>query len=134
MTLLEEVRTFLNAIGSLGTIKIGTMPETPDAVCCLYEYGGKDPVGRFGVTGIGYENPAIQVVFRGDPEDYIAPRVKADTAWKALAAFQPGALGSGVTTVYLTIQPKQSPFLLEPGDRNKRIKIACNFYIMKEPS
>ena len=135
MSILTEVKAFLDAIGpgTLGTITIGKMPASPDVIGTLYEYGGLGPEGRFGVTGIGYEHCAIQLVFRGAVEDYASPRTKAETAYRALAAIQPGVLAPGAT-VYLRIDPVQSPFPLESPDGNLRVKIACNFYAMKELS
>ena len=133
MSVLTEVKAFLDAIGTLGTITIGSMPASPDVMGTLYEYGGQGPERRFGVTGVGYEKPAFQLVFRGVAFDYASPRTKAETAWRALAAVLPGATVSGAT-VYLHIDPQQSPFPTEPPDANNRVRIGCNFYATKEPS
>ena len=133
-TLLYEVKIKLDSLGGLGTITIGTMPETPDAVGTLYEYGGQAPERAFGVVGVKYEKPAFQLVFRGAPNDYKGPRDKCELAWRFLMGVLPGPLGAGIVTEYLEIDPQQSPFPTEPADGNKRIKIGCNFYAMKVPS
>lgn len=134
MTILAEIKTILDALGTLGTIKIGFMPATPDEIGVLYEYGGQSPERRFGMSGIGYDKPAFQLVFRGAAYDYNGPRQKADTAWRFLAGINPGPLGSGITTVYLTIDPQQSPHPVAAVDLNNRHQIGCNFYVKKEPS
>ena len=134
MIVLFEIKTFLDILGTLGTLTIGEMPATPDAIGTLREYGGQIPDRKFGVTGIGYEKPSIQLCFRGAPHDYSGPRTKSEIAWKALATVVPGALCAGVSTEYLMITPIQSPFPLGPMDANNRHIIACNFWITKVPS
>lgn len=131
---LVELKALLDTLGTLGTIKIGNMPESPDAVGILYEYGGLSPDGQFGVAGIKYEKPSVQLVFRGIPNDYVGPRNKSEIAWRFLASVQPGPLGAGINTPYLRIWPIQSPFDLNPMDANLRTLIACNFYVHKELS
>ena len=134
MSVLPEIKSKLDSISGLGTIVSGSMPATPHAIGVLREYGGLAPDGRFGVTGVGYERPSVQLIFRGEPFDYSGPRTKAEIAWRALAAIIPGALGSGVSTEYLTVYPQQSPFSIAPMDVNSRYYIGCNFYITKVPS
>ena len=134
MSILTEIKTLLDALGTLGTIKIGPMPPTPDAIGVIQEYSGQMPERRFGVSGVGYEKPAFQLVFRGIAFDYSGPRTKAETAFRYLMTIQPGALGAGVTTIYLKIDPVQSPFPVAPMDLNNRHYIGCNFYATKEPS
>lgn len=130
--LLNDVKKFLDNLGTLGIIKIGALPPSPDAVGAIYEYGGRTPEHRFGIAGIGYEHPAFQLAFRGAPADFAGPRALAIIAWRALAAIQPGTLVIG-SAIYLRIDAQQSPFQLEPVDENNRIRILCNYYAMKEP-
>jgi hypothetical protein len=131
MTLLDEIKIFLDLIGTLGTIKKGYMPGTPDEMGMLKEYGGQSPERKFGVAGVGYEKPSFQLVFRGSPFDYNGPRAKAEIAFRALSAITPGALCAGVTTEYLMIEPQQSPHPTEPIDSNNRHNIGINFYATK---
>jgi hypothetical protein len=131
MSVLTEIQTYLTSLGTLGVIKIGFMPATPDVLGVLYEYGGQMPERAYGVAGIKYEKPAFQHVFRGAPLDYAGPRAKAEIAYRALAAVQPGALGGGVSTEYLMIDPQQAPHPVEPVDVNNRHYIGVNFYAMK---
>lgn len=127
----QEVKLALDNLGTLGTIKIGSMEASPDVLGAIYEYGGAPTEGLFGVVGVGYENPALQIMFRGIPFDYAGPMEKARIAWAFLAAVQPGTISTGSAT-YLTIKPQQSPRSLG-RDKNERYEIVCNFYARKEP-
>ena len=126
-----EIKTFLDLLGTLGTITIGFMPASPDEIGTLYEYGGLPIERQFGVAGVKYEKPSIQLVFRGAPDDYTGPRILAEIAYRALAAIQPGELCTGVTTEYLMVTPQQPPHPTEPIDNENRHNIGCNFYIEK---
>lgn len=134
MTVATEIKAYLDSLGSLGTIKIGHLPPTPNVVGVIYEYGGMAPERRFGVVGVGYAKPSIQVAFRGEPYDYNGPYAKVVIVQQALMSIQPGALGGGVSTVYLTIDPQQEPHPVAPMDDNNRHLIGVNFFIVKEPS
>lgn len=131
---LAEVKTKLDALGTLGTIKIGYMGAEPDVLGCLYEYGGFIPDRGYGVVGIQYEYSTFQLVFRGAPYDYLGPRAKAEIAYRYLMTLQPGALGAGVTTVYLKIDALQPPHPVAAVDANYRHPIGVNFRAMKELS
>jgi len=128
---IEEMYSFLNALGTLGLLKKHAMPDEPDEVGCIYEYPGQHPEGRFGVVGIGYEKPALQIMFRGAPLDPVTPRTKAEIAYRALAAIQPGPQ-SGVQ--YLTVTPQQAPFAIQLRDEKNRHRFGFNVYLYKEPS
>lgn len=134
MTPIEEVKARLVALGTLGTIKIGPLPPSPDVICVLKEYAGRKPERRFGVLGIGYEYPAIQVLFRGAPDDYLSPRNLAEIAYRNLASVQPGRITPAIATQYLMVDPQQSPSPILAQDKEKRHIIGFNIYIMKEPS
>lgn len=134
MITAQEIKAKLDSLGTLGTITIGHMPASPDVVGTIYEYGGREAERGFGVSGIKYEKPALQIVFRGAPNDYIGPRNKAEIAWRYLPTIQPGALGAGVTTEYLMIDPQQSVFPMQPQDANMRHALGFNIYITKVPS
>jgi hypothetical protein len=134
MTPIEEIRTLLVALGSLGTITTGNMPDTPDVMGTIYAYGGTEGIRAFGQSGFKYERPAIQVAFRGIPNDFTGPTNKAYIAWNYLPTVLPGPLGAGITTEYHFINPQQSPFPVAPQDVNKRWKIGFNVYLTKKPS
>ncbi len=126
-----ELKAALDTLGTLGTIKVGTMDTSPNTLGALYEYGGMVGHGQFGYVGVKYEKPAIQLMFRGEPNDYTGPMDKSIIAYRYLAAIQPGALGSGPE--YLTVVPQGVPYSLGQ-DNNKRYEIVCNYYVTKERS
>lgn len=125
-----DVKTQLDTLGTLGTLLIGGLPPSPDVIGAIHEYAGPPPEGQFGVVGIGFETPAIQIIFRGEPDDYETPMNRARIAWAHLAGLQPGELTVG-SVEYLMFKPQQSPFSLGK-DENRRYEIACNYYVMKE--
>ena len=129
----SEIVAFLNTLG-VGTISIGSIPSSPDATGVLYEYGGQSAERRYGITGVGYENPAFQLVFRGVPGDYSGPRAKAETCLRALMGIQPGKIIPSINTIYLTLDPQQAVFPVIPIDANNRHHLGFNFYVKKEPS
>lgn len=133
MTTGEEIKGYLDIIGTFGTLTVGFMPDTTGAIGTIYEYGGQQDDPRFGIPGIGYEKPAIQVAFRGVAFDYFGPRVKAESAYRLLAAIQPGVLpGTGFPTKYNMIRPQQPPHPVKEMDTKNRHTIGVNFYIDKE--
>ncbi len=126
-----ELKNYLDELGCLGPIRVGFLDASPDEMGVIYEYGGINAEGRFGVVGVGWENPSIQILFRGAPNDYATPMARARIAWQHLMSVQPGALPNGNNTEYLKITPQQSPFSLG-RDGNQRFEIVCNYYVMKE--
>lgn len=139
MAMLNEIAAKLAAlgVGVVGTtIFIGAMPETPAACCALYEYGGQAPEMGFGTPGIAFETPAVQVVFRGEANDYAGPRALAETAYRGLTAVETATLSAGAggtSAFYHWIHAQQAPFLLRRDD-SQRVYIAVNFYAEKELS
>lgn len=135
MSLLAEVGMHLASLG-LGTVAtsifLGHMPDAPSVCCSLHEYGGAPAELGFGVAGVQFEHPGLQVRFRGEPRDYEAPRANAESAYRGLAAVQAQTLGSPGTYYHLVV-PQQSPYLLE-RDGQERCVIACNFLVTKVPS
>lgn len=135
MSFLDEVAAFLasEGLGTVGTDLFSTeMPATPNACGCVYESGGSAPDMPLGSSTPRFENPTVQVVFRGAPDDYTGPRVKAQSAFDAMIGISADQVLSG--TKYLQVLALQQPFPLGGKDGNKRWKIVCNFLIQKEPS
>lgn len=133
MTVLAEVGAFLQAQG-IATLQTdlfrGALPDAPDACGVLYEYSGGPSELGFGVNGVQFETSAVQVVFRGAPDDYDGPRARAEQAYRALATVQARDLSGAA---YLLVTPQQAPFLLE-RDGQRRVLIACNYLCNKRPS
>ena len=138
MAVLNEIAAKLQSLslGTIGsTIHIGVMPETPDACCAVYEYGGLAPDFKIGTSGIYFETPAVQVVFRGVAFDYSTPRSNAATAYNGLASVEVATISStgGTSALYHWIHPEQAPFLMQ-RDANNRVYIAFNVLCQKELS
>ncbi len=138
MSVANEIAAKLVAlgIGTLGTdLFIGFMPASPNACCPVIESGGQAPEMQFGSTAIGYEEPALQLLFRGAKNDYAGPRAKAETAYQGLATVQAVTLSvsGGTSAFYHYVAPRQAPFLLE-RDALERVVIAFNVLARKDPS
>lgn len=126
-----EIKKYLDQLDCLGPIRVGFLDASEDEMGVVYEYGGLNSEGRFGVVGVGWENPTIQLMFRGKPNDYATPMARARLAWQHLMSLQPGKIPCS-NTEYLKITPQQSPFSLG-RDSNMRFEIVCNYYVQKEP-
>jgi hypothetical protein len=131
VTVLSEIRAFLLTQGFVSaSLFIGTMPDLPDACAALYEYGGAPPTKGFGVPGLKYEMPGVQIVTRGAAWDYTGPRDQIEIAFKKLPTIQAMTLSG---TKYLMLRPQHSPYLLERDAKN-RVKFTCSFLAEKELS
>ena len=82
-TILEAVGDYIVAntsgaftylVNGAGNLRLGIMPETPDAVICLYESAGSPPTFTMGNGGIAHDYPMVQVVSRGTADDYLSAR------------------------------------------------------------
>ena len=129
-----EVSTYLAGLG-LGTfgtsLFIDDLPPDPDVCCAVNNSGGSSPEGGFGVDGIQFEWPTLQILFRGAAGDSEGPRARAQTAYEGLAKVQAEALSG---TQYLTVMPLQPPFILQRDDQAHRVVWAFNVLISKELS
>lgn len=135
MALLDEITAFLAAEG-LGTVNANIfaakMPDWPHACCAVRKTGGTAPERGLGSTTPLWENVTIQVMFRGDPNDYDTPDGNAQSVHDLLFAIAVDQLLSG--TKYHMVTPLQPPFPLGGQDKKERWRIACNYMIEKEPS
>lgn len=139
----NEIAAKLQALslGTVGTsIFVGYMPASPDECCAVYEYGGTAPTFGFGSPGVHFEQPAVQVVFRGPKPgpgvttSYSNPRTKAEAAYRGLSAVEVATLtGGGTSALYHMIRPQQAPVMIGHDD-DKRVLMAVNFLCEKEPS
>ena len=131
MALLVEIKAHLETLTpTVGTIYRGAFPATPNSAVMIAEYGGATPDLGFGVDGIAFESPGLQINVRGEPQAYDVPRALIQRIFLALAKVQ-GATLSGVS--YLMLHPVQSPFHKET-DSDQRKVFAVNFIANKVPS
>ena len=126
---LDEIGGYLqtNQVGKLGeTIFLGILPDAPDDVIAIYEYGGEQPYYVHDKVGISYDTPRVQFVVRSS--SYSTARQTADTLYKLMGRCVNKVVGG---TYYVAIQPLQPPFLLN-RDANQRVLIAFNAQVIKE--
>lgn len=131
MSLGEEIADKLASLGLgvVGTsIFIGMLPDHPDELLAVMETGGSAPTFGFGVPGLKFETPNVQVIVRGARGDYSAPRFTIGLAYKGLSTVQGQYLG---LTYYHMIKPIQSPFMLH-RDQNERPVFIFNASCEKE--
>jgi minor capsid protein len=87
MTLLEEIAELLEELGlgsynpggPGGTIFLGAMPATPDAVVVLTRQPGRESDAR-----LAYDEPLVQVRVRGTPENATVAEARAQDIYDAV--------------------------------------------------
>jgi hypothetical protein len=122
---LEDIGLYLqtNGLGTLGqTIFLGMLPlDQPgggvqDAVLGLFEVPGLPPTHSHDAAGPRYEQPMVQLRFRGTPYGYQAARMQAGEAFTLLDSVVNQTING---TRYLWMQAMQSPFG-QPADEWNR--------------
>lgn len=131
-TLLElEAWLLAAALGLTSTNLTRTeMPNAPDEVTTIYEYPGVGDDPGFGVAGIQFEHPRIQVVCRGKADDYDTPRLQLEKIRQAMTTIQAKTLSG---TKWQMVVSLGGPISLGK-DNNGRVRLACNFQVDKSPS
>lgn len=133
--ILPELSAFLVTQG-IGTANVtifeNFMPPTPNSCVTLAEYGGRmdADVRAFGSAELVREYPRVQALVRGEPDDYVTARLKAQDVVRALSRVMVTTL-TGV--VWLTSTPLQAPFVLK-RDESRRYVFAVNFEFFKNIS
>jgi len=129
--LVDEVGAYITAqaLVPVGfTLRLGASTDTPDNLIVVREYMGAMPHYNHSLTGIGYENPRLQIECRS--KNYLQARTTAEAIYRKLATVSEQVL-SGCR--YLRITPLQSPFLMG-RDANGRERIIFNSEVNKEVS
>ena len=109
-------------------IFIGARPDTPDVCTTLSERPSMPPIGTQD-SSIRLERPRIQIVCRGLPNDYLAPRQQAEKVYRALSLIRSTILG-GASYVACIPSP---PFPIGRDD-SARYLICVNAEVTKTPS
>lgn len=129
----EEVKAMLvgASVTTTGLIFIGDLPErTPDLCLAIRRpAGGLRPEKKFGSAAIGYDRPRLQLVARGDVNDYVSGRALIDAAYAACAAVQASTLSG---TLYHALEPEHPP-IYAGEDKNKRPVFVLNVQAVREP-
>lgn len=127
--LLKDIGAFLVSNGiytKVGTdVVLDSKPDSPDKVCCLFEYPGSPPD-----PGAEYLDRRVQILTRDT--SYSSAKAKAWAIYNLLD--KPGnpediiQLSDARIAVFSAIQ---SPFKLEE-DSKKRIVFICNYVVTTE--
>lgn len=128
MSVLDELGDFVEAAGvATGTeLYLGSMPDTPDDLLCIYVYPGNAPEYVQELETPKYEKPQIQVVARAIA--YVDAEHRIEAAWSLLSAIHNQTLNG---TYYRSVRPNGSPALLR-RDTNDRILLFFNASVDKE--
>tara|TARA_Y100000310_G_scaffold212376_1_gene213217 strand:+ start:3939 stop:4340 length:402 start_codon:yes stop_codon:yes gene_type:complete len=133
MSFLEEIATYIQAQGhgDIGTdIFGGEMPDQPDACIAVYESEGREPGETFGNTPPVYDRPHLQILVRGERNDYETPMALCQAIRTDLATLVNTSLSG---TYYLRVAARGSAHPIG-DDGQDRYKMAANFIVFKEPS
>lgn len=119
MSVCEDIKTLLTGITT--NIKIDDMPDTPDALMCLYHTGGYDPEYEMGQQLPTFEYPTIQVRIR---HTYTATALQwANSVKNTLSGLTESTING---TRYISIMQQGDILQLGKDDKN-RAKYSLNF-------
>lgn len=120
--MISDIATYLEAQG-VTNIRLGIMPDQPDACVALYEYAGSPPALHW--PG---EYPGLQVRVRSEPYDYPGGMSTARMIMQHLHGLHEQTLGG---TRYLLIKARGNPELLK-RDASNRVEFVINFDVIRE--
>ena len=134
MPMLDELETYLVAetVATAAQIFQDWMPDRPDVCLVIYAEPGIAPSLGFGIEGIQFETPNVQIVTRATALDPLTAETLSWAAFNALVKIQGRVLG---TTNYLIALPHQTPSGVTLGpDEKQRPRFSFNINMRKEPS
>ena len=136
--ILDEVAKLItdNTTKAQGTdiFKAFNHPRAQDSATFLIETQGVGPQRVFSSSAPAWENAFIQIIDRSS--DYQIARNSAETIFTLLQGqanvnLTPSSSATG--TLYLTLEPQQSPFSIGQDD-NDRFQVSCNYLVQKSLS
>lgn len=125
MPMLDDIATYLAQQGITQAIHKGYMPDEPDNVVGLFEYGGEPSELTMGDGDPVIERPGLQVRVRD--MDYQQARAVIGSIIAVLHGATSLTAGDG----YLLIRANQSPASIG-RDANNRSELVVNFSIIRE--
>jgi hypothetical protein len=129
--MVDDLITYLAAVTpSLGLLVKNTMPADPDKVLVLRPSGGAPGEFGFGVPGLLFENPGLQLFCRGEADDEVEPLGRIRRAYLELCKIQ-GMILPPSNVRYLMLRPQQAPFKFQT-DPSRRVEFLVNFLIEKD--
>lgn len=116
----------LDETGTAGNTFLGTMPTSPNLAVMLKATGGMALTNE-----LGYDEPTVQVLTRGEPHDRTTPRQLIQNIYAALAGlrdvtFDPG--GTRETYVVRVLALQSAPADIG-RDVNERHEFSQNFSV-----
>lgn len=125
----------LMAGGGLGTagedLIVGAMPDSPDVITVVTEYGGRSGAIAQGEALPVIEYPRIQIRTRGEAEDYDTPRNAMEAIYQFFLQRPHETVSGGAR--YLTWDVQGTPNALGK-DGNERWMFSLNIEVWKEVS
>lgn len=135
---LVDMLFYLDAqgIGSISaappTLYRSIVPEAPDVLVTLFEYGGLPNEPELGKGTTRLEFPFVQAMARGVKDDSDGPRLVLQNVVTAFTKVMNQTIAPG-GVVYKAIAAKQAPFFLRRDD-NFRVEFVVNFEVIKDYS
>jgi hypothetical protein len=132
--LLDEALAYFRTITpSLGTVVVDDMPDDPDEVIVLKGYDRGESELGFGVDGIKFDYPGLQVLTRGSRQASREPQARAERARQAAAKVQARTLeGDGGAVRHLLWIPTGVAHL-ETDGKLRRVYV-FSIAVQKDPS
>jgi hypothetical protein len=138
--LLEDMAEYIAAntsyVGGTNLFASLIPDDIEGLVVGIFEYQGQPPQYVMGAANPlpAISNPHLQVVVRADPMDsgdaYPNAMADATTICEALETIVNETVNG---TLYFRVARLQDPFLMD-RDARRRIYIACNYEVMRQPS
>lgn len=110
------------------TLFAGEMQESPSAQTVVHEYPGGQTMKRFGDTSERVDQPRIQIIVRGEPNDYADARARIGAIRDFLDRLPSGDYGEGTLTIInIDALDDVSPM---GSDANERPRFQARFTCM----
>lgn len=118
----------LDEVGQTGNTFIDHMPATPDTVVGIFGTGGLPTTAS---TALGYDEPTVQCLVRGDRYDPVTPRALAQSIYDTLIGITARTFDSGGTDEVRVIRVLglQSAPTAIGRDEDERYQFSTNFAV-----
>jgi hypothetical protein len=128
--MLDDLGTYLEEQFGVGAIWLGRLPEDPAACIAMFEMPGLAPIRTQDGLAAAVLCPELQVIVRGEPEDYQHTRGVAQSVHDYLGLVSNTQIGANF---YLNVLPMRAPALIQ-WDILLRPLIEVNFAVqMRRP-
>lgn len=126
----DDLAVYLEAEYGQGTVFVGWMPESPAIAIVLFELAGQKPERTQDGLAAAVLNPELQIIVRGEPNDYQHTRAMAQGVHDYLGLVSNMQIGANF---YLGLLPMRAPEYLT-RDILLRAEFEINFAVsMRRP-